>query len=84
MKTQVRRNSASDKIYNVVNTLQPHNRRTKKIISLFDDGYTFEEIADQIKQSPIKVLDIIYAHLRRTLEVDSGASTIKNSRMAGA
>jgi DNA-binding NarL/FixJ family response regulator len=68
MSSQKRKNLGSDKIYNVFNALQPHDRRTKRIISLFDDGYTYHEIADQLKLNPITVFDTVYLTLRRTIE----------------
>jgi len=69
MRTDSQKNSTSDKISYVLNPRQPHSKHTKKILALFDDGYTYGEIAARLSLNPLHVFDIIHSHLRRMVGV---------------
>jgi len=56
--------TASDKISYVYPVRRAHARHTRKILNLFDDGWTYQEIAEQLSLDPVQVFEVIQSTLR--------------------
>ena len=66
-KRIILKQSTSDKISNVYSLRATHPRRTiSAVIRLYDDGWTFREIAERLKLASQNVAEIVTGHLKRT------------------